>query len=205
MGQSKDDFVSPMNARNQTVSTLVAFSREAISSDILSELFQAIANTAVLEMGLPDCVVYQVSEDGAKLIQVAAHGAKSPEGVEVNEPLVLSIGQGVTGRAALMCRSLMIDDTSYFSDHIPDIGSGRSELAVPIIHREMVMGVIDCEHPTVGYFNAEHLLTLEAIACIASSKISALSETFEKSKADRGGSSTKVLDLKEFRNQTTRA
>ncbi|MEL6793087.1 MAG: GAF domain-containing protein [Pseudomonadota bacterium] len=205
MGQSKDDFVSPIIARNQMVSTLVAFSRDAISSDNLNGLFQAVANTAVLEMGLPDCVVYQVSEDGAKLIQVAAHGAKSPEGVEVNEPLVLSIGQGVTGRAALMCRSLMIDDTSSFSDHIPDIGSGRSEIAVPIIHREMVIGVIDCEHPTVGYFNEEHLLTLEAIACIASSKISALSKIFETSTADRDGDATKVLELNEFRNQPSRA
>ncbi|MEL7463035.1 MAG: GAF domain-containing protein [Pseudomonadota bacterium] len=205
MGQSNDEVVTPMIAQNELASSLVAFSRAAISSNILSQLFQAIASTAVLEMGLPDCVVYQVSEDGTKLIQIAAHGMKSPEGAEITEPLVLSIGQGVTGRAALLCRSLIIDDTKLFPDHIPDIGSGRSELAVPIIHREMVVGVIDCEHPTAGYFNEEHQLALEAIACIASSKISALSRPFKRPLPMSGEEAAKVLELDEFRDRTSQA
>jgi phosphoserine phosphatase RsbU/P len=74
----------------------------------------------------------------------------------------VKIGQGVTGRAAQTRQAVLIEDVTKEPDYIEAIPNVRSELAIPLIVKNRVIGVIDLEARAPGYFTEEHkrLLTL---------------------------------------------
>jgi sigma-B regulation protein RsbU (phosphoserine phosphatase) len=83
---------------------------------------------------------------------------------EVAERIRINVGEGITGKAAARREAVLVNDVSTHSDYIEDIQGVRSELAVPLIVKNRVIGVIDIEARQAGYFTDEHkrLLTLVA-------------------------------------------
>ncbi len=82
----------------------------------------------------------------------------------------IPLGKGITGSAATSREVVRVVDTAndprYISSH-PDI---RSEVAVPLIVQDRVVGVLDLESERLGYFTEEHVRTLSLLAAqIASS------------------------------------
>ncbi len=74
------------------------------------------------------------------------------------------IGEGITGWAAAEKRSVVVDDVGLDSRYIRGYEGIRSELAVPVILGDAVLGVLNVESPEVGYFNPEDRRTLEMVA-----------------------------------------
>lgn len=83
---------------------------------------------------------------------------------EIIERLRIKVGEGVTGLAAQRGEAVLVNDVSTESKYIEDIAGVRSELAVPLIVKNRVIGVIDVEARQAGYFTEEHgrMLTLVA-------------------------------------------
>jgi sigma-B regulation protein RsbU (phosphoserine phosphatase) len=80
------------------------------------------------------------------------------------ERMTLKPGQGITGMAVEQRRSVLVDDVSKQPRYINANPSVRSELAVPLITKKRVIGVIDIQASKKSYFTEEHsrLLTLVA-------------------------------------------
>ncbi len=76
----------------------------------------------------------------------------------------VKVGQGVTGLAAQLRQAVLIDDVTDDPRYIAAVPNVRSELAIPLITKNRVIGVIDLEAREPGYFTEEHkkLLTLVA-------------------------------------------
>ena len=76
----------------------------------------------------------------------------------------VKLGEGVTGQAAQSRQAVLVDDVTKDPKYIAAIANVRSELAVPLITKNRVIGVIDLEARNPGYFTEEHsrLLTLVA-------------------------------------------
>jgi phosphoserine phosphatase RsbU/P len=83
---------------------------------------------------------------------------------EFAERTRVKVGEGVTGQAAQLRHAVLIDDVTSDPRYIAAIPNVRSELAVPLITKNRVIGVIDIEAREPGYFTEEHsrLLTLVA-------------------------------------------
>jgi sigma-B regulation protein RsbU (phosphoserine phosphatase) len=81
---------------------------------------------------------------------------------EVAERIKVKIGQGVTGIAAQRREAILVDDVSRHPEYISVIPGVRSELAVPLIVKNRVIGVLNLEAQEAGRFTEEHkrLLTL---------------------------------------------
>jgi len=81
---------------------------------------------------------------------------------EVAERLRIKVGEGVTGIAAQRREAILVDDVSKDPRYISAIPTVRSELAVPLIVKNRLIGVIDIESPQPNHFTEEHkrLLTL---------------------------------------------
>ena len=75
----------------------------------------------------------------------------------------VKVGQGVTGRAAQLRKALLVEDVTREPDYIEAIPNVRSELAVPLIVKNRLIGVIDLEARQPGYFTEEHRRLLELI------------------------------------------
>src|SRR5579864_883079 len=76
----------------------------------------------------------------------------------------LKVGEGVTGRAAQLRQAILVDDVTQDPAYISAIPNVRSELAVPLISKNRVIGVMDLEAREPGYFNEEHSKLLTLIA-----------------------------------------
>jgi phosphoserine phosphatase RsbU/P len=83
---------------------------------------------------------------------------------EFAERAHIKVGEGVTGLAAQARRAILVDDVTHDSSYIAAIPSVRSELAVPLITKNRVIGVIDLEARDPRCFNEEHKRLLTLIA-----------------------------------------
>ena len=83
---------------------------------------------------------------------------------EFAEKTRVKVGEGVTGLAAQLREPVLIDDVREDARYIEAIPNVCSELAIPLITKNRVIGVIDIEAREPRYFTEEHqrLLTLVA-------------------------------------------
>jgi sigma-B regulation protein RsbU (phosphoserine phosphatase) len=66
------------------------------------------------------------------------------------------IGKGLTGAAAQTREPIRVGDTSQDSRYINAHPDARSELAIPLIARDVVVGVMDLESNRLNYFTEDH-------------------------------------------------
>src|SRR5271155_1899776 len=83
---------------------------------------------------------------------------------EVAERMRIKVGDGVTGIAAQRREAILVDDVSKDSRYISAVPNVRSELAVPLIIKNRLIGVIDIESPQPNHFTEEHKRLLTLIA-----------------------------------------
>src|SRR5579863_4587871 len=83
---------------------------------------------------------------------------------EFAERTRIKVGEGVTGLAAQTRQSVLIDDVTKDPRYIEAVPNVRSELAVPLMTKNRVIGVIDIEAREPGYFTEEHERVLTLVA-----------------------------------------
>ncbi|HEV2112594.1 MAG TPA: GAF domain-containing protein, partial [Terriglobales bacterium] len=74
----------------------------------------------------------------------------------------IPLGEGITGRSAKLKRPIYVADVRKDPHYMENISSTRSELAIPLIVRDEVVGVLDLQSEELGGFDNEtiDLLTL---------------------------------------------
>lgn len=83
---------------------------------------------------------------------------------EVVDRVRVKVGQGVTGRAAQLRQPVLVDDVTKEDGYIGALPNVRSELAIPLIVKNRVIGVINLESLKPSYFTDEHKRLLTLIA-----------------------------------------
>src|SRR6266404_343155 len=83
---------------------------------------------------------------------------------EIADRLRVKMGQGVTGRAAQTRQAVLVADATQESFYLEAVPNVHSELAIPLIVKNRVIGVIDIEARAKGYFTEEHKRLLTLIA-----------------------------------------
>jgi sigma-B regulation protein RsbU (phosphoserine phosphatase) len=76
----------------------------------------------------------------------------------------LPMGQGLTGAAARSRQPVLAPDTLLDPRYIEWHPGIRSEVAIPLIVKDRVIGVMDLESERPGYFTEDHVRTLSLIA-----------------------------------------
>lgn len=76
----------------------------------------------------------------------------------------IPLHKGVCGAAASQRTTQRIDDVDAFPGHIACDSASRSELVVPLLHGDTLVGVFDLDSPQLARFDAEDQAGLEAIA-----------------------------------------
>jgi ligand-binding sensor domain-containing protein/putative methionine-R-sulfoxide reductase with GAF domain len=131
-----------------------------------------ISRNCIAQLGFEDYVIYLKDEESDKLVQKAAYGPKNEANSAIVNPIEIPVGKGIVGNVAATGLPLLIKNTKKDSRYIVDDQERLSELAVPIIHDEKVIGVMDSEHHKKNYFTNRHLKILQTIAAICAAKIS---------------------------------
>ena len=140
--------------QNRTLKTLANISREFSSILDLNELLGKIASTMRDLMDYDAFSILAVDHNAKALRHLFSIRYDQRVNID-NVPL----GKGITGAAAESREVVRVHDTAkdprYIASH-PDI---RSEIAVPLIAQDRVIGIMDLESDRVGYFSDDHVRT----------------------------------------------
>ena len=117
-----------------------------------SELVRAIINYRIFAILLLN--------DRTHELRIRFQIGHTPEVQKMRIP----VGKGVVGQVALTRQPVLLRDVSSVEGYIPANPDVRSELAVPLIAKNRLIGVMDLESEKANYFCPEHLhlLTLTA-------------------------------------------
>ncbi|WP_349656043.1 GAF domain-containing protein [Xanthomonas sp. 10-10] len=76
----------------------------------------------------------------------------------------IPLDKGVCGAAASTRQSQRIADVDAFPGHIACDSASRSELVIPLVNGDTLIGVLDLDSPELDRFDADDQRGLEAIA-----------------------------------------
>src|SRR5215831_10532550 len=145
--------------QNKTMKTLANISREFSSILDLNELLGKIASTVRDLISYDAFSILDIDHEARALRHMFSIRYDQRVNID-NVPL----GKGLTGAAAESREVVRVHDTAkdprYIASH-PDI---RSEVAVPLVVQDRVVGVMDLESEHVGYFTDDHVRTLAVLA-----------------------------------------
>jgi signal transduction histidine kinase/CheY-like chemotaxis protein len=170
-GNSTINELDALRRKSRYLEVIHEFALSQVGLDSLEDIVWNVAKTAIARLGFVDCVIYLLDEDGETLVQRAAHGPKNPVDTDIYNPITIAVGEGIVGSVAQTGQVERIENTSEDPRYILDDQMRLSELAVPIIHNDKVIGVLDSEHPDPGFFTEDHVQLLTTIASLASTRI----------------------------------
>lgn len=76
----------------------------------------------------------------------------------------IALDKGVCGAAARTRQTQRVHDVDAFPGHIACDAASRSEVVVPLVKDDVLIGVFDLDSPLVGRFDADDQAGLEALA-----------------------------------------
>ena len=150
----------------------------------INEIAWEIVNILANYLESSDCIIYVVDWEKNCLEQIAAYGNKIDKSKNIVNKLTIPIGEGIVGRVAVTGKSELIGDTTKDPNYITDDKLRMSEITVPIIRNNKVIGVIDSEYEDKNYFNSEHLKTLESVASIVGIQLETAVNIRKREKAE---------------------
>ncbi len=144
----------------QTLAVLSDISRELTSILDLDDLLQRIG---VLLKRVVDFQLFTIllwSESRQQFV----HRFSTRFGERVKRDQAAVLGKGIIGTVAKLRHPILVPDVRKDSRYIPYSNDVRSELTVPLLYKDKVIGVIDLEHTRVNYYNDDHQRTLTTLA-----------------------------------------
>ncbi len=76
----------------------------------------------------------------------------------------IPVGQGACGSAAARRDTVIVPDVHQFPGHIVCDAASNSEIVVPLVSQDRLVGVLDLDSPSYGRFGPGDALGLEALA-----------------------------------------
>src|SRR5437867_8868199 len=142
------------------LSTLVEINHEITSILDLDELLNKIAELTNRIVPYEIFAIFLVDDEKQDLYLRFAIGHPP----ELVKNLRIKLGDGVTGTAAMERKTVVVDDVRTYPRYIEAVKNARSELAVPLVSKNRVVGVLDIESPEPGYFREDQVKLLNLLA-----------------------------------------
>jgi sigma-B regulation protein RsbU (phosphoserine phosphatase) len=146
----------------ETVTTLAEIGREMSAILDLDELLTRVAHLVKRVVAYRTFGIALLDEDSRMLemkIAISYGDAKAVSSVK--------LGEGLMGYAALHKEPVLVPDVSKDSRYINAVGDVRSELVIPLLHKDRCVGVFDLESPELNAFSNKHLELLTLLAAQA--------------------------------------
>lgn len=140
-----------------------------VLSNAAALLWDALDDINWVGFYLVDSVtVTRAEPDAAPDAAPSAHEPRTPElrlGPFQGKVACVRIpfGRGVCGTAAATRTSQLVEDVHQFPGHIACDSASNSEVVVPIVKDNQVVGVLDIDSPSVARFTQEDFAGLEQV------------------------------------------
>jgi sigma-B regulation protein RsbU (phosphoserine phosphatase) len=134
--------------------------REANSSLSVEEVLRRAAELTkrLIDYQIFSILLYDEADN------VFRHRVTVKFGQRVQEKFAVPAHEGIVGAAASLRRPVVVPDVSLDPRYLRINPETRSELAVPMLYKNRVVGVMDLESPQLNYFTPDHVQALSILA-----------------------------------------
>jgi len=150
------------NTRSQaeTLLLLNEVAREASSTLDVEEVLRRAAELTkrLINYQIFSILLYDEADS------VFRHRVTVKFGQRTQEKYAVTPHEGIVGAAASLRRAVVVPDVQLDPRYIMVNPETRSELAVPMIYKDRVVGVMDLESPQLSYFTPDHVQVLSILA-----------------------------------------
>ncbi|HEY7839398.1 MAG TPA: SpoIIE family protein phosphatase [Terriglobales bacterium] len=146
--------------REKTLELLNGISREMTSILSVDDLLTRTAEMVRRVIDYQLFSVLMVNAAGDKL----EHRMSVKLGENVNIKHDIPVGKGIAGAALAARQAVIVKDVRNDPRYIMVNPEVRSELAVPLVYQDQVLGVLDLEHAKKGYYTERHARTMSTLA-----------------------------------------
>lgn len=147
------------------------FSSSLAGKKTEGEVLWDVTNNLIGRMNYVDCMIYLWNADKTKMVQKAAYGPKGKPEFIAEQVFEVLPGQGVVGHAIQNRQPVLVCDTRVDSRYRVDDEFRLSEVCVPIIHNDELLGVLDSEHYLPNFFSERDIKILSTIATLIGNKL----------------------------------
>lgn len=144
----------------RTLVLLNEIARELTSILNLDELLKRVAELLSRLIDYQMFSILMLDSGGQKLQH--RFSLRFQENIHIKHDI--AVGQGVVGYAAQHKQAVLVPDVNKDARYIALNPETRSELAVPLIYKGKVIGVLDLEHTRRGFFTDDHKRTVTTLA-----------------------------------------
>ena len=149
-----------VRAQADTLLLLNELSREISSILDVEELLRRAAELTkrVVDYQILSLMLY---DDELKVFR---HRLDVKHGHRVQSKLRSAPTEGIVGAAATLREPVLVPDVAADPRYVMVNPETRSELAIPMMYKGRVIGVLDLESPQLNYFTDDHVQTLSILA-----------------------------------------
>ncbi|HEU4471371.1 MAG TPA: histidine kinase [Flavisolibacter sp.] len=147
------------------------FSSSLADKKTEDEVLWDVAANLIGRMKYEECIIYGWSEDKTRMVQKAAYGPKGRPDVIAESGFEVLPGQGIVGHVIATLQPELVPDTRLDPRYRVDDAIRLSEISVPIIHDNELLGVIDSENSKANYFSERDIKILTTIAMLIGNKL----------------------------------
>ncbi len=145
--------------QNKTLRTLASIAQEFSTILELDPLLRSISEQVRKLINYDAFSILLLEHDQAVLKHYIS--VRYDQQVELDN---IPLGRGIVGAAAESGQPVLVPDTDQDPRYIAMSEGIRCEVAVPLIVKQQVIGVLDLESRQVNYFTEDHLRTLSLLA-----------------------------------------
>ena len=149
-----------VSAQAETLLVLNEVSREISSILDVEELLRHAAELVkrVIDYQILSIMLYDEEQ------RIFRHRVDVKHGQRVQGKMRVAASEGIVGAAAMLREPVLVPDVTKDERYLMVNPETRSELAIPMMHKGKVIGVLDLESPQLNYFTADHVQTLSILA-----------------------------------------
>jgi GAF domain-containing protein/HAMP domain-containing protein len=159
--------------RTKALSTVSEISTKVSSLLDIEKLLQEVVDLSKERFDLYHAHIYMLDDKGETLVLAAGSGTPGRQMVAEGRAIPLNREQSLVARAARAKQGVTVNDVTEAPDFLPNplLPDTRSELAVPMILGEQVLGVFDVQSDKIGRFgesdiNVQTILASQIAASI---------------------------------------
>lgn len=156
------------------------------------EVLEEILDGITRELGFTNAAIFLLDPKTQELVNKAHRG--------YNDKIQVVVGQGVTGYAALHRELVYVPDTKLEPRYIPGTTNGFSEVAIPLIVNDQVIGVLDVETSEEQALKPYDLDLLRSLASQIAMTIAHASHVSQACIEASTDGLTNVYNYRHFRN-----
>jgi sigma-B regulation protein RsbU (phosphoserine phosphatase) len=142
------------------LATLYEIGQETSSILDLDQLLQRVAEVVkrVIDYEMFGILLFDEAKGELVLRKAVSYGTTKEKKTRIR------LDEGLTGAAARSKQPILVGDVRKDPRYLPLIPETRSELVVPLVHKDRLVGVFDLESSVLDRFTDEHLKVLTPLA-----------------------------------------